>query len=84
MHAKLNNWNNGWFGVELGIRSDEIDRIIALLQMIKADPEQHFHLSSDYKAEGGLGDIEIYIQPEDMVSNLAGSGLALAPGEELK
>ena len=79
MHAKLNNWNNGWFGVELGIRRAEIDRVIALLQMIKADPEQHFHLSSDYKADGGLGDLEIYIQPEDSVSNLTASGLALAP-----
>ena len=83
MHAKLNDWKNGWFGVELGIRRGEIDRLIALLQKIKADPDQHFHLSSDYRGEGGLGDLEIHIQPEDVMSNLAGSGLALAPGEEI-
>jgi hypothetical protein len=80
MHAKLNDWKNGWFGVELGIRRGEIDNFIALLQMIKADPDQHFHLSSDYKAEG-LGDVEIYVQPEDVADNLTASGLAIAPEE---
>jgi hypothetical protein len=81
MRAKLNDWNNGWLGIELGIPSSEIDHLVALLQNIKSNPEQHFHLSSDYRGDGGLGDIEIYIQADDEISNLKLSGLALAPEE---
>jgi hypothetical protein len=82
MHAKLIDWRNGWFGVELAIRTDEIERLVSLLQMIKSDPEQHFHLSSDYKGSGGLGDIEISIQPEGVFSNMESLGRAIAPGHE--
>jgi len=83
MHAKLNDWKNGWFGVELGLKAEEIDPLISLLQMIKSDPEQHFHLSSDYKGEGGLGDLEIHLQPTNVVSNMESLGRAIGPGEEV-
>ena len=81
MRAKIDDWKNGWFGIELEIRSDEIDRLISLLQLIKSAPDQHFHISSDYKGDGGLGDIEIAIQPENVVSNMTLLGRALAPGD---
>lgn len=82
MHSKINDWKNGWFGVELAIRKEEIDPLIELLKMIKDDPDQHFHLSSSYKKEGGLGDIEICIQhtEEDNMITLGG---VLAPGERI-
>jgi hypothetical protein len=83
MHSKLNDWKNGWFGVELGLKKEEIDRVIALLQMLKEEPDQHFHLSSDYKESGGLGDIEIFVQPEEQTSNMESLGKALAPGREI-
>jgi len=81
MHAKLDDWKNGWFGVQLGVKKEEIDHLIALLQMLKEEPDQHFHLSSDYKGSGGLGDIEVSIQSADQVSNMESLGRALAPGE---
>lgn len=83
MHSKLDDWNNGWFGLQLALKRDEIDRVIELLQMLKDEPDQHFHLSSDYKGKGGLGDIEIFVQPQDQVSNMELLGRARAPGEHI-
>ncbi len=84
MHTKLEDWKNGWFGVELGICADEIDSIIDRLKMLKSDHEQHFHISSDYKGSGGIGDITVYVQLADRVSNMEKvSSRALAPGEEI-
>ena len=83
MRGDIENWNNGWFGVSLGLSATEIDRLIELLTMIRADPEQHFHISSDYSGSGGLGDIEVYVAEAGGTSNLQLSGLALAPGSEL-
>lgn len=81
MHVKIEDWKNGWSGISVGIDPDEIDRFIELLKMIKEDREQHFHVSSDYKGTGGVGDIEIFIRSEHEVHNMSLSGRALAPGE---
>ena len=83
MRAEIENWNNGWFGVSLGLSSKEIDRLIALLTKIRNDPDQHFHISSDYAAAGGLGDIEIYVQSSDEPSNMRLSGVALQAGDSV-
>jgi hypothetical protein len=83
MHSKLEDWKNGWFGVQLGLKKDEIDRVIALLQMLKDEPDQHFHLSSDYKESSGLGDIEVFVQPANQISNMESLGRAIAPGEHI-
>jgi hypothetical protein len=82
MHSKLTDWKNGWFGLELGIAKDEIDLIIDHLNTLKKEPDQHFHLSSDYKAQGGLGDIEIYLQAPGELNNMETFGKALAPGAD--
>lgn len=84
MKATLNDWNNGWFGVSLGVAAEEIDRLIDSLRQIKTDPSQHFHISSDYKGIGGLGDIEVYVREEDEKDNLFLSSLALGPGDVVK
>lgn len=81
MYAKLEDWKNGWSGLELGIRLGEIDQLIASLKMLRDEPEQHFHLSSDYQGSGGIGDIVIFIQPDDGPHNMTIGGRALAPGE---
>jgi hypothetical protein len=84
MHAKLEDWKNGWFGVELGLSPDEIDPLIKLLQMLKSEPDQHFHLGSDYSGSGGLGDITFYVQTPDEPNNMVTFGKALAPGSKLE
>jgi hypothetical protein len=83
MHGEIKDWSNGWYGVSLGISVGEIDRLISLLTKLRNDPEQHFHISSDYSGAGGLGDIEVYVAEAGSSSNLQLSGLAMAPGSEL-
>ena len=80
MHTKLEDWKNGWFGLELGILPEEIDSLIGQLQMLKTDHDQHFHISSDYKELGGLGDIIVYVQsPEEKTNMERVSSRALPP-----
>lgn len=83
MRATMEDWNNGWFGIDLGIAEKEIDDLIGLLQMLKAEPEQHFHISSDYEGKGGIGEITIRVQVATEGSNVRLSGHALLPGEEI-
>lgn len=77
MRTKLSDWKNGWYGITLEVTSSEVDRLIELLKRIQADPEQHFHLSSEYKDEGGVGDIEISLQAHDSPSNMILFGTAM-------
>ena len=83
MHSKIQDWKNGWFGVELGLKKEEIPQVISLLQMLQEDSDQHFHLTSDYKGGGGLGDLMVYVQPTEEISNMESTGKALAPGENI-
>ena len=83
MHIAVEDWKNGWIGLRLAIDPTEIDRLIALLLAIKRDPDQHFHLSSDYKDSGGVGDIEVSARDPDQPHNLFIGGVALAPGGEV-
>lgn len=82
MRGEIQNWNNGWYGVSLGLSVPEIDRLILLLTRIRGGSEQHFHIRSDYSGSGGLGDIEVYVTEASAPNNMQLSGLALAPGSE--
>jgi hypothetical protein len=83
MRVSLEDWKNGWFGIELAIAAPEIDLLISLLQELKADPDQHFHISSDYRSPGGVGDIQVFVKPDDATDNLFLSSAALQPGDEI-
>lgn len=83
MRASLEDWKNNWFGLSLALNPQEIDRLIALLQKLRADPEEHFHITSDYKADSGLGDIEVSVKTDSTPDNLFLSSIALAPGDEI-
>jgi hypothetical protein len=80
MHVKIEDWKNGWSGINVGIDPDEIDQFIVLLKMIKEDPDQHFHIFSDYKGTGGIGDIEVFIRSENEKHNMNLSDRALTAG----
>ena len=83
MKAELEKWKEGWLGVSLGLRNEEIDHLITLLQEIRKDNDQHFHISSDCKGEPGLGGIEIYAKSDAEDDNMYFSSLAMAPGEKI-
>lgn len=84
MRTELEDWKNGWYGVQLAVSAEEIDVLIARLQMLKAEPDQHFHLSSTYQGTGGLGDITVYVQGPSEASNMQSIGSrAFAPGDSI-
>jgi len=55
-----------------------------LLQKIKNDNEQHFHISSEWVGEPGIGDIEIYVKDKNQENNMRFSSLAIAPDSASK
>lgn len=81
MHASLEDWNNGWTEVQVSLSAADIDRLTALLQMIKADPDQHFHATSNFVGTGGIGQITFQIQQPDEADNLSLGGRAMGEGE---
>lgn len=84
MIAEIEKWKEGWQGISLGLTNEEIDQLILLLQDIKNDNEQHFHITSNWEGEPSIGDIEIYIKDEKQKSNMNISSLAIEPNTEIK
>ncbi|CAD1786710.1 hypothetical protein XSP_000352 [Xanthomonas euroxanthea] len=82
MRGEIDDWNNGWYGITLALSPAEIDCMIGLLTRLRDDPEQHFHISSNYSDAGGLGDIEVYVSEADVASNMHIGSAALAPGSK--
>ena len=81
MIAELEKWKEGWQGISLGLRNDEIDHLISLLKEIRKDNDQHFHISSDCEGEPSLGGIEIYVKTDTQEDNMYFTSLAKTPGE---
>jgi len=53
----------------------------AAYEGLLADPEQHFHISSEFKGDGGIGDIEFSVKEPDETDNVRLTGMALASGD---
>ena len=70
MQSNIEDFKTGWYGISLGLKSDEIDQLIIALQKLKNE-RSHFHLRSDFEGSGGIGDIELYYQTDEQPSNLA-------------
>jgi len=83
MIAELEKWKEGWQGLSIGLRNDEIDQLISLLNEIRRDNDQHFHISSDCKGEPGIGGVEIYVKTNTQEDNMYLTSLAKAPGEKV-
>jgi len=69
MKADIEDFKTGWYGVTLGVNSEDIDDLISALKQLK-ESRSHFHFRSNYEGNGGIGDIEIYLQPSEDPSNL--------------
>ena len=83
MHIEVERWSDGKLGLSLGMCKEEVRALVSALQVIAADPEQHFHISSTGKAESAVGSIEVYIKTPAEPDNVSLSSLALGPGEEI-
>ncbi len=75
----MDDSKTGWYGIAIGIGPDEIDLLIERLIFIKNKRDQHFHISSDYEGEGGIGDVEIYLMEENQKNNMFITGYDIAP-----
>lgn len=78
MFVKLHDFETGWYEVALGLKKEDIDVLIENLEILRNNPSQHFHISSDYSGDGGLGEIEIYIDEKEE-SNMQITSLPVEP-----
>lgn len=69
MQANLEDFKTGWYGLTLGLKSKDIDQLIATLRDLKKE-KTHFHFRSRFEGSGGVGDIEFYYQTDDQPNNL--------------
>ena len=69
MRSDIEEFNTGWYGLTIGLRDSEIDELIGTLRELKKY-KTHFHLRSKFEGEGGVGDIEIYYQNDEVPDNL--------------
>ncbi len=71
MHADVEKFSSGWFGIQLRFRPEERD---ALIEALRALPGSgHFHLRaifSEVSNAPGIADVEVSIQGDDEVDNL--------------
>lgn len=81
MKIELEDLKNGWHEIFIGLKRNDIDKIIDMLTLLKKDNEQHFHISNKYEEESGVCDIEIYFQDEDEDSNMIILGPAIPPND---
>ena len=79
MRAEIEDFETGWYQVNLSIKKEEIDGLINMLKKLKNDDSQHFHLMSNYTDEVGVADIEVDIQQENEKDNMIISGVAIEP-----
>lgn len=72
MEANLEDFKTGWFGLQVGLKAQEIDQIIDLLKQVKNRELDHFHARSDFNdPREGIGDIEFYLAGNDAKHNLS-------------
>jgi hypothetical protein len=81
MHTDIEDWKNGWFGIDLGLRREEIADLIQSLNMLINEPDQHFHLDSNYKGTGGIGQITFYVKSNEEEDDVSLGSRAYSPGE---
>jgi hypothetical protein len=64
MNIALEDFKTGWFGLRIGITDAEIPVLIKRLQDLQRN-HAHFHLRSEFKGAGGVGDVEIFwVEPD--------------------
>jgi hypothetical protein len=80
MKANLNDFGTGWFALELGITSEEIDQLISSLQLLQAKKFDHFVLANNSVDDTkGVENIEVYLSAEDDKDNMVILGGDISP-----
>lgn len=62
MRCEIEAFKTGWFGLHLRFRPEEIDKLIASLQELKAGELEHFHFRrDDWECMPGIADVELSV-----------------------
>lgn len=77
MRITVESCTDRFIGLSLKFSPGDLDRLIADLNALKAEPSQHFHLSTD-GSDGPLVDLEISVASGDS-TNAWKSGFAIEP-----
>ncbi len=70
MKSKLENFGTGWFALQLGISSSEIELLIDALLSLKESKHGHFVIASKGGGAGGIENIEIYLLGDKEIGNM--------------
>ncbi|QDT75999.1 hypothetical protein [Lacipirellula limnantheis] len=77
MRVIVENSNDRFIGLSLVFSPEDVDRVIADLNALKAKPDQHFHLCTNGN-DGPFVDIEISVNSAGS-TNAWKSGFAIEP-----
>ena len=69
MRINIEDFKTGWYGLDIGLKNDEIDLFIDALKNLKQNKD-HFHIRSDCDGSGGVNDIEFYYQDKNTKNNM--------------
>lgn len=79
MKLTREDFETGWTEVAMGLSSHEVDRLIQMLQLIKQDPNQHFHCSSNHEDDSRIAGVDFYIKQATDSDNATIVGPAIEP-----
>jgi hypothetical protein len=83
MRVIIEDIGNGMININLGMRPDEIDKLVRDLQIMKGNPDQHFHISSNFDGTCRIGEFTFYNKESNEPDDIQLSGRAYAPGESI-
>ena len=81
MRVQVEDIGDGMINIDLGLRPDEIDKLIRDLQMLKENPDQHFHVSSNFDGACPIGEFTFYNKEPDEPDDIHLTGRAYSPGD---
>jgi len=83
MKVTVEDLSNSMINIELGLSPDEIDLLISRLAMLKREPDQHFHVSSNFDGSCRVGDLSFYIKQPDDPDDILIFGKAVFPDDPI-
>ena len=86
MKVNLKKYDTGWYEINIGLKTSDIDKLIILLNDLKKDQNQHFPIvNNDYDlSKGKVENIEFYVQDFEEQNNMVMLGTAIDPNDKLE
>lgn len=67
--VEIEDFQTGWYGIKIGLKTEDIESLIAALNQLKIQ-KTHFHIRSDFAGDGGVGDVGVYFHENEIESNM--------------